>query len=174
MQLQEGNIALRPLLKEDKEAMAHLLNNKKVWDNLRDVIPFPYTERDASFFISRALQATDHITFAITYEDTFVGVIGLIPQQDVYRKSMELGYWIGEPYWNKGIATAAVQLIVHYAFATMDINRVFSGVFEYNTASMKVLEKCGFVKEGVAKKAVVKNNRLWDHHLYALLKEEMS
>ena len=173
MILESGDITLRPLERTDREPMAELLNNKKVWDNLRDLIPFPYSTRDAALFISQTHKNRFYITFGIAYQGSFAGIIGLIPKEDVYRNSMELGYWLGEPYWNKGIVTEAVRLICDYAFENLTINRIFSEVFEYNPASMKVLEKTGFKKEGVARKAILKNEQLWDNHLYSLLKDDL-
>jgi len=84
-----------------------------------------------------------------------------------------LGYWLGEPYWNKGIATTAVNIITDFAFGELAFKRIYAGVFEYNLASMKVLEKNGFVKEGICRKAVLKNDKFWDEHLYAKLKQEL-
>ncbi|GAB4233290.1 MAG: GNAT family N-acetyltransferase [Ekhidna sp.] len=167
-------IALRPLRMEDKNDLARLLNNKKIWDNLRDFVPYPYTEQDAVDFISYTHKELPDHTFAITHQDKFAGVIGLIPQHDVFRKSMELGFWIGEPFWGKGIVTIAVKLISQHAFKTMGISRLFSHVYEYNIASMRVLEKCGFQHEGISRKAIIKNEKLWDLHEYGLLKGDFS
>ena len=109
--------------------------------------------------------------FAIECDGKFCGVIGLILQKDVYRKSTELGYWVGEPYWGRGIATKAVARIVQYGFDELNLFRVFAGAFEYNVGSMKVLERNGFEKEGIAKKAVLKNEKFWDEHRYSKLKK---
>ncbi len=163
-------ISIRPLKSSDKSELAKLANNKKIWDNLRDKIPFPYTEKDAEFFINLTQQETPQQNFAIAYKGKICGVIGLTIQKDVYRKSAEIGYFIGEPYWGKGIATKAVALITEYGFKELDLNRIYTGVFEYNIASMKVLEKNGFKKEGVFKNAVVKNNIVCDEHRFYKLK----
>ena len=88
-------------------------------------------------------------------------------QKDVYRESAEIGYWLGAPYWGKGIATKAVALVTHYGFETLRLNRIFTGVFSFNKASMRVLEKNGFTKEGIFKRAVVKNGITYDEHRYA-------
>jgi len=88
----------------------------------------------------------------------------------VYSKSAEIGYWVGEPFRNKGIVTAAVKLMTEYGFNTLNLIRVHTGIFEYNTASMRVLEKNGFDKEGVFKRSVFKNGKIWDEHRYAKLK----
>ena len=166
-------IELRKLKLTDKKFIAELLNNKNVWNNLTDRIPFPYKESDAEEFIKLIERSRLNIAFAIIYNEKFVGTIGLIKQKDVRRKSAELGYWIGEPFWNKGIATQAVQLITEYGFNKLDIFRIFASVYEYNVASMKVLKKNGFVKEGILRKSVFKNNKLCDEHIYGKLKDSL-
>ncbi|AWV99083.1 GNAT family N-acetyltransferase [Arcticibacterium luteifluviistationis] len=162
-------IEIRPLEPTDVSNLAALANNQKIWEDVRDYFPFPYTEKDAEWFINHSLEMTVNENFAITYNGDFCGVISANIQTDVYRKSAEMGYWIGEPFWGKGIATEAVKLIITYAFENLGVNRIFSSVFEYNLASMKVLEKNGFVKEGVFRKAIFKKEQLWDEHKYAKL-----
>lgn len=164
--MKNQKIKLRRLKASDSLEIATLANNKNVWDNLRDYLPHPYTEQDAEEFIRLTQHENPRCNFAITHNDTLCGVIGLILQKDVYKKSAELGYWIGEPFWGKGIATKAVALIVSYGFDELGLTRIFSGVFEYNKASMKVLEKNGFQKEGLFKKAVFKNEKFFDEHRY--------
>ncbi len=159
-------IKIRPLNLSDKSELAKLANNKKIWDNLRDYFPYPYNENDADFFIKLTEQENPKQNFGIEYNGKLCGVIGLIIQKDVYRKSAEIGYWIGEPYWRMGIATKAVELITDYGFNTLNLNRIYTGVFEYNIASMKVLEKNGFEKEGIFKGAVLKNENIFDEHRY--------
>ena len=165
--LVQGSIALRRLQKADKTQLAVLLNNKKVCDNLRDLIPFPYSEKDAVFFINSMKDSNPVTIFGIEYDHAFCGVIGIVPQKDVYSKGAEIGYWLGEPFWNKGIITTAVKLITDYGFGELGFVRLFAWVFEYNPASMKVLEKNGFRKEGIFEKSIFKNGQLWDEHRYA-------
>jgi RimJ/RimL family protein N-acetyltransferase len=160
------NLVLRTLRTEDAERIARLANNKKVWDNVRDQMPHPYALKDAEYFISLSQKNDPPVTFGIEVDDTLCGVVGLQPQSDVYRKSAEMGYWIGEPYWGRGIATAAVGLIAIYGFEQLGLVRIFAGVFEFNLASMRVLEKNGFLKEGISRKAVIKNGQLYDEHKY--------
>ena len=169
--LQQEDITLRHLKETDITSIATLLNNKNITDNLRDRVPFPYTLKDAEHFLNIISKQDAITTFAIEYKRLFCGVIGLFPQEDVYRKSAEIGYWLGEPFWNKGIMTKAVEIICSYGFKQLDIVRIYTGVFEYNKASMAVLEKNGFTKEGIARKAVYKNGHLCDEHRYAKLKE---
>jgi len=110
------NIELRPLLKSDNEQTALLLNNKKIWDNLKDYIPHPYNVTDADWFINFSNQDDTSNSFAIQYGDDLSGIITLQQQTDIYRLSAELGYWVGEEYWGKGIATKVIGLMVEYGF----------------------------------------------------------
>jgi [ribosomal protein S5]-alanine N-acetyltransferase len=168
--LTQGSITLRALKKADKKPMAELLNNKRITVNLRDLIPFPYTKNDAEFFINLKKDEDPVMVFGIEYDKQFAGVISLIAQKDVYRKSAEIGYWLGEPFWNKGIITVAVKLITDYGFSQLNLIRIFAGVFEYNLPSMKVLEKNGYKKEGIFEKSLFKSGQVWDEHRYAIVK----
>ena len=170
MQLKHDKIILRPLNDNDKDDLTRLANNKKIWDNLRDIMPHPYTTENAIFFINLTKQEYPQMTFAIDYDGQLCGVIGLLAQQDVYKKSAEIGYWIGEPFWNKGIATEAVKLITDYGLHLLDLVRIHTGIFEYNLSSMKVLEKCGYKKEGVFEKSIIKNGQIWNEHRYSKTK----
>lgn len=160
---------MRQLTDADRVPMTLLANNKKVWDNLRDLMPHPYNEEDAQFFIDLTRHQRPPLDFAILYHNELTGVIGLGPQHDIYRKTAEIGYWIGEPFWSKGIATKAVRLITAYGFEQLKLARIHAGIFQYNPASMRVLEKNGYHKEGIFQKSVFKNDQLWDEHRYALI-----
>ncbi len=166
--LTEGNILLRRLEDSDREPLAKLVNNKKIWDNVRDMLPFPYTHKDAETFIKLAKLEKTPMTFAIGYEERFCGVIGLTAQSDIYRKTAEIGYWLGEPFWNKGIATIAVKLITSYGLHSLGFIRIHTGVFEYNKGSMRVLEKNGYAKDGIFKKSIIKNGQIWDEHRFSI------
>lgn len=163
-------VSLKRLVKADAEKLARLANNKRIWDNVRDNLPHPYSRKDANDFINHTRKEKPPVTFGIFYQDEFCGMIGLVPQPDIYRLSAEVGYWIGEPYWNKGVATDAVRLITHYGFEELKLERIYAGVFEYNKASMRVLEKNGYEKEGVSRNALVKNNRVFNEHRYGITK----
>lgn len=163
-------INIRPLKITDASQLATLANNKKIWDNLRDYIPYPYDEKDAEDFINLTKNEHPKQNFAIEYQGALCGVISLSIQKDVYKKSAEIGYWVGEPYWGKGIATEAIKLITTYGFDQLGLVRIHAGVFEYNTASMIVLEKNGYKKEGISKKAICKNDQIYDEHRYHKLK----
>jgi len=166
------HILLRAFTPNDIPQVAILCNNKRLWDNLRDLMPHPYYVKDAEVFINQTCaRENPQQTFAIEYKGILVGCIGLIKQTDVYRLNAEIGYWIGEPYWNKGIATEAIKLACYYAFEYLDLIRVYAAVFDFNIASKKALEKAGFTLEAVFEKAVIKNGQIFDEHRYALLKQ---
>ncbi len=170
IELSLENIRLREFTPDDKYRMAEIANNKKIADNLRDGFPHPYSLKDAEVFIDMCLKMSPPQIFAIEYNGIYVGNIGVIKGQDVYRKSGEIGYFLAEPYWNKGIMPVAVNLICDYAFSNLDVVRIYTGVFDYNPASQRVLEKCGFTKEAVFKNAIFKNGILCNEIRYAKLK----
>jgi [ribosomal protein S5]-alanine N-acetyltransferase len=172
MNLRSGEVELRPFTLGDIPRMAELANNELISQNLRDGFPHPYMVADAESFFEKYENHTSIILFAITYQEEYVGNISLLPGTDVYRKSAEIGYFIGQPYWNKGIVSRAVDLIVEYGFSQLGLIRIHTGVFEYNIASQRVLEKCGFVKEGVFKNSIIKKNKIWDEVRYAKINPE--
>ena len=133
-------IKLRKWNNQDTQPLARLANNPNIANYLRDVFPYPYQAKDAAFFIQMCQQADSNIDlpFAITVDGSLVGSIGLTRQLDVKRKSAELGYWIGEEYWNKGIATQAVKQICEIGWNYWDINRIYAEVFSNNLASSQV------------------------------------
>jgi [ribosomal protein S5]-alanine N-acetyltransferase len=165
--LSEGNILLRRLSVDDAPLLAALANNRKIWINLRDVLPSPYTINDANSFISISTKDEPQTIFAIEYDGSFCGVVGIVPLSDVYRKTAEIGYWIGEPFWNKGIASVAVKLVTDYAFIELGFVRLHAGIFEYNKASMKVLLKNGYEQDGLFKKSIFKDGNLYDEYRFA-------
>lgn len=167
--IEDNKIALRPLQASDRKAFALLANNKNIWNNVRNRMPHPYTEEDADEFILMAHTLGGPTVRAITLDGTLAGVIGLHPAQDVYEGTAELGYWIGEPYWGRGLASAAVKKMIPIGFQEMKLRRIYASVYDYNAASMRVLEKNGFEKEGVAKAAVLKNGKVFDEVKYGLL-----
>jgi RimJ/RimL family protein N-acetyltransferase len=160
-------IALRPFDEKDIQPVARLCNNKKIWDNLRDILPYPYTEQHAKEFIGTCRREDPQLTFAIEYEGNFAGCIGLVKQTDIYKLTAEVGYWIGEPYWGLGIATQSVCLIVDYGFNQLGLIRIHSGIFDFNKASQRVLEKAGFKLEGIFEKSVLKNGKICNEYRYS-------
>lgn len=164
-------VKLREFNDSDIARVAELCDNKKIWINVRDIFPSPYTLKDAEFFIGLCNNAKPATTFAIEFNSELVGCIGLELQSDIHKKSAELGYWIGEPYWGKGIASQAVPKLVEFGFETFGLNRIYACVYDYNKASCRVLEKSGFQLEGILRKAVYKNESFCDEYRYAIIRE---
>lgn len=158
---------------EDKTALAENLNNPKVLNNLRDGLPYPYTEDDAEAYIMAMLAADKDKTFAfaITLDDKAIGSIGVFRCSNIHYRTAELGYYIGEAYWGKGLMTSAVKQICKYIFYNTDIIRIFAEPFSYNTGSCRVLEKAGFQFEGLLKSNAEKNGTVIDMKMYALIKD---
>lgn len=168
-----GDIILREFTSDDKYRMAELANNAKIAINLRDGFPHPYKLSDAENFITMCLKLEPpRSILAIEYKGEYAGNIGLMKGTDVYRKSAEIGYFLGESYWGKGIMTEAVKLICEFGFRELDIIRIHTGIFEYNTASQKVLIKCGFQQEGIFKNSVFKWGRIVNEIRFALVLED--
>ena len=158
---------------EDAESIAEALNNKKILDNLRDGIPFPYTVQDAREFIAAMLNADKETTyaFAITVDDKAIGSIGVFRQANIHSRTAEMGYYLAEPYWGKGIGTSAIKQTCEYIFQNTDIIRIFAEPFINNIASCRILEKCGFRYEGTLRKNAVKNDIVIDMKMYSILKD---
>ncbi len=169
LSLSDNKIILRAFNQSDEEDLAKLLNNKKIWDQLRDYLPHPYTLQDAKDYINAQTQQRPLLTFAIEANHLLVGNISLKPQEDIHRHSAEMGYWIGEPFWGNGFATKSIRLITKYGFNELELTRIYATVMEGNEGSMKALMKAGFEKEGVSKKGFIKNGRYLDEHRFALL-----
>lgn len=159
----------------DAKALAAALSNKKIQDNLRDGLPYPYTEQDGMDYISAMLSADENETFAfaVTADSKVIGSIGVFRQVNIHRQAAELGYYIAEEYWGKGIMTEAVKQICEYVFQNSDIIRIYAEPFAYNTASCRVLEKAGFQYEGTLRSNAVKNGKVIDMKMYARLKTEI-
>jgi RimJ/RimL family protein N-acetyltransferase len=170
MEMTSDDIKLRQFKISDSTRMVELANNKNISRNLRDGFPHPYTLEHAREFIARCMALQPPTLFAIEYKGEYVGNIGLVKGNDVYRKSAEVGYFIGEQYWNKGIATVALNLACEYGFSKLDVVRIHAGVYEHNLASQRVLEKAGFVREGVFKMAVFKMDQYWNEVRYGKVK----
>lgn len=166
-------VTIREWKECDAEELAHALNNKKVLDNLRDGLPYPYTTADALFYINSCLSAdkTSNFCFAIVYNDQVAGSIGIFRQGNIHFRTAELGYYIGENFWDKGVMTEAVRLACRHVFDNTDIVRIYAEPFAENVGSCRVLEKNGFVLEGIMRKNAFKNGNFRDMKLYALVKE---
>ena len=162
-------VRLREWKKSDADALAKIANNKKIWDNLRDQLPHPYSKKDAKEWLAKVKKQKIVTTFCIEADGELAGSIGFTIKEDVYRKTAELGYFIAEQYWGKGIATEAIRRMIDYIKNNFALVRVYAEVFEYNKASMKVLEKNGFYLESVRKKAAIKNNIILDDYVWVKL-----
>lgn len=167
-------VRLRTWTLADAPALAKLINNKKVQDNLRDGLPFPYGEEDAKAFLSAVLASDpdQNLAFAIEADGKLIGSISATRCANIHFRTAELGYYLGEPYWGKGFATEAVRQICDYIYRNTDIIRIFAEPFAYNTASCRVLEKAGFQLEGLLRSNAVKNGRILDMKMYARIREK--
>lgn len=165
-------VNIRPWKITDAESLSLALNNKKIQGNLRDGLPYPYTAADAEDYISSALNAEkdSQYAWAITVDDKAIGSIGVFRRDNIHRRTAEMGYYVAEEYWSKGVGTKAVRDVCEYIFENTDIIRIFAEPFAYNTASCRVLEKAGFELEGILRKNAVKNGEVLDMKMYALVK----
>ncbi len=164
-------IRLRRWREDDIDELQRLADDRDRWRNVRDIFPFPYTRADAAGFIRLAgAMPAPGLLLAIENAGALAGGIGLEPGPDVYRIDGELGYWVGKPHRSRGVATRAVRAIVEYGFATLGLERIHAEVFAWNPASARVLEKCGFEREAVLRRRVIKEGEVIDTWLYARLR----
>lgn len=165
---------LREWRAADADSIARYADNPAIAANLRDVFPNPYTLEDARSYVRSCVEGDrdKQLCLAIEAEGQAVGSIGVFLGNDVYRKSAELGYWLAQPYWRKGIMSGAVRQICGMAFARYDIARIYAGPYAANAGSRGVLEKAGFHQEGLLRQSVYKNGVLQDSCVYALLRDE--
>ncbi len=166
MMVFKGNgFLLRPWKKGDEESLAENANNVKVWRNLTNLFPHPYTKKDAKDWIKRCQKKKEKKTkFAIIIDGKAVGAIGfdLKEKGSMKIKSATIGYWLGEIFWGRGIVTKALKLVTDYIFKNFDIFRVQAKVLESNAASCRVLEKAGYKLEGRLRKHIFKEGKLMD------------
>lgn len=167
MELPLSTCTIRSWRYDDLDALVRHANNRKVWRNLRDAFPHPYTREDGENWLAMALSQDPATNFAIAVDDEAIGGIGLELKSDVFRRSTEIGYWIGERFWGRGIATEAVAALTSWGFANLDIERIYAGVFSWNPASSRVLEKVGYTFEGRLHNAIYKDGRVLDELVYA-------
>jgi RimJ/RimL family protein N-acetyltransferase len=169
--LKLSRCTIRPWRTGDAQSLASHANNRRVWLNLRDRFPHPYTIEDAQNFLQRATADTDpEKSYCLEVDGGAAGGIGLRPGEDVHRFSAEIGYWLGEAFWGKGIMTEVVVGLVNHCFANLPLNRIFATVYANNPASARVFEKAGFCLEGRLRSSVVKDGRILDSLLYARIK----
>lgn len=159
---------LRPFRETDLDSLVRYANNFKIAKNLTDKFPHPYTAEAGRAFIAHAMASKPPNILAIDVDGEFVGGIGVHPQDDIQRLNAELGYWLAEHLWGKGIMTEAIRRMVKYAFENFEIDRIFARPFGSNVASQKALEKAGFTFEARFEKTLIKNGEKQDEIFYAI------
>ena len=167
MLLDLGDLRIRKWQRDDLDALLRYANNPKIAANLRDQFPHPYTRRDALDYLNYARAMDIPMSFAIEYGGEAVGGIGFKLGIDIARLSVEMGYWLAEPLWGRGLTTRAVAAASDWAFNGYKIVRVFATTFDHNVASMRVLEKAGFEREGILKRSAIKNGVILDQVMFA-------
>jgi ribosomal-protein-alanine N-acetyltransferase len=170
MELKGTGFTIRGWKKGDEISLQKHADNPNVSSFLMDRFPSPYTMEQAVQWVDRLMNQDQLLVLAITINDEVIGGIGIDAREDVYRKTGIIGYWLSEELWGRGIMPEAVRLMTMYAFSNFGFIRLQASVYSKNPASMRVLEKAGYVKEGVLKNAVIKNNVVMDEHIYAILK----
>jgi [ribosomal protein S5]-alanine N-acetyltransferase len=164
---------LRPWSIEDLESLVRFANNFNIAKNLMDVFPHPYSIENGKAFIEMASKNSPPNILAIEVKGEAAGAIGLHPQADIYRKNAELGYWLAEPYWGKGIITKAIVQMVDYGFSNWDIDRIYARPFSHNLGSQRALEKAGFVLEARLEKTIFKNGDYFDELIYGIRRQQV-
>jgi [ribosomal protein S5]-alanine N-acetyltransferase len=167
MLLDLGDLRIRLWHRSDLDALLRYADNPKIAGNLRDQFPHPYTRRDALDYLNYVRAMDVPMSFAIEYGGEAIGGIGFKLGIDIARLSVEMGYWLGEPFWGRGLTSRAVAAASDWAFDGYEVVRIFATVFAHNTPSMRVLEKAGFTQEGILRRSAIKNGVILDQVLYA-------
>lgn len=165
------NVSLNRWKEEFIPDLAFLANNKQVWDMLRNALPHPYTHADATNWVSLKKDIEPLTDFAIVANGKFCGAISVLLKEDIYLFNAEIGYWLGEPFWRKGIATEAVRQLTGIAFSQFQVRRLYAEVFSNNPASESVLLKNGYHHESTSKNSVYKNHQFLDTHTWVKFKD---
>ena len=160
-------VCLRAWAQSDHDSLVRYGNNRLVWRNLTDMFPHPYTIADAVAWVRTAIEPGPSILLAIDLEGEAIGGAGVIASEGNSFHTGQFGYWLGQPHWGKGIATRCARALRDHAFAGGRFKRLEAPVFAWNPASMKVLEKVGFIREGVLRRSVLKDGQLIDSVMYA-------
>ena len=171
MKLELASCTVRSWEWRDRDAIVRHANNRKVSINLRDRFPYPYTMNDARNWLEMVVGHEPQTNFAIDVAGEAVGGIGFTLQPDVCYRSAEIGYWLGEEFWGRGITTDALIAVSDYAFSRFNLCRLFAHVFEGNEASARVLEKAGYAFEGRMRKSVTKEGKTIDQLMYAMVRD---
>lgn len=159
---------LRPFRPSDAESLVKYANNPRIARNMTNGFPHPYTLENAKAFIKMATSVEPAHILAIEVDGEVVGAGGIHPQADIMCKNAELGYWLAEPFWGKGIMTEVVRQMVDYGFGNWDVNRIFARPFGSNTGSQRVLEKVGFLLEARFENTIFKDGEYEDELVYAV------
>ncbi|TCD07159.1 N-acetyltransferase [Pedobacter frigidisoli] len=165
---------LRPFHLNDVNALVKYANNFNIAKNLTNKFPFPYQDEDGEAFIELALSHRPLQIKAIVINDEVVGSIGVHPLSDIYSRSAEMGYWIAEPFWGKGIVPLAVKEMLKYGFETFDIERIFARTSHVNLASQQVLKKIGFILEAELKGTIFKYDEYFDELIFSFRKHQLN
>jgi len=168
MEITGPTFTLRNWRTDDAVSLQKYADNRNISAWLFDRFPFPYTLQDAVDFINLKINQNPVTNFAIIVNGEVAGVIGLDMREDVYRKTPLLGYWLAENYWGRGIMPQAVKLVTTYGFEQLGLICIQANVFGGNTKSMRVLEKAGFMKQGIALQSAIKDGRVVDEHRFAI------
>lgn len=171
MVLDLGDLHVRNWRKEDLDAILRHANNPKIAANLRDQFPHPYTRRDGIDYLNYVRSMDVPMSFAIEYGGEAIGGIGFKLGTDIARLSVEMGYWLAEPFWGRGLTTRAVTAASDWAFEEYKVVRIFATVFVHNAASIRVLEKAGFEREGILRRSAIKNGEILDQVMYAKVRD---
>jgi RimJ/RimL family protein N-acetyltransferase len=171
MRIECDSCVLRNWNSSDVESLVENANNYNIAISMRDLFPYPYTLEDGKSWIKITSSQEKNCFLAITLDDVAVGGVGLNLGEDIERISAEIGYWLGEKYWGKGITSSALKGIVEYGFNDLGLERIFAKPLEHNTASRRVLEKNSFKLEGIMEKSCVKNGKIYNQALYAIIKK---
>ena len=171
MENMKSKFLLRDWQMSDVKSLAENANNINIWNDLDDIFPHPYSEKDGVEFITKVLNGEFGVQKTIVVDEQAVGGVGIFPKTGIYRHTAELGYWLGEKYWNRGIMTDVVKEFVKYVFTEFPhLQKIYAMIFDFNTASQKVLQKAGFEREAILKKGAIKNEKVIELHYYSLIK----
>ena len=172
MKIPLSTCVVRSWTVDDLGSLVEHANNRKIWLNLRDRFPHPYTRRDGREFIQMTRGQRPETMFAIEVDGEAAGGIGFVQHTDVERVSAEIGYWLGEPFWGRGVVTEALVAVTKYAVDTHHLTRVYALPYARNTASCRVLEKAGYVLEGHLRRSAIKDGEVIDQMQNAFIAEE--
>ena len=173
LQISLDACVIRTFQAEDAASLARYANNRRIWRNLRDLFPHPYTLADAEAFIARTKDQPRETVFALEVDSQAVGAIGVRLKEDIERIAGEMGYWLGAPFWGRGLMTEAVRAFTTFALEEFQLTRLEAWVYEWNPASACVLKKAGYKLEGIMRRSAIKDGQVIDRRLYAYLSEDI-